>query len=104
MDSNRFKKALAAAPGSRFVLVTDQLFWQLYDAMELTPRKVSWRAPQDGACTKIMNALLASQHLPRAHELAENTWHMNEHDILRVIHGLTEKRDTDGRLMDFEVY
>jgi hypothetical protein len=103
MPLDLLKKALAVARGSRLVIVTDELFWQLYDAMELSPRKVGWRAPQDPACEKIMNTLLARHHLPRADQLTEVTWHLTQHGSIRVIRGLPAGRVLNGQPVDFEI-
>jgi hypothetical protein len=104
MNIDALKKALAVAPACRFVVVTDALFWQLYDAMELRPRKATWRAPLDAACAKIMNTLLAHNQLPHADHLTDVTWHLTEHHGIRVIRGAAETLSSAGHVAGFEVY
>jgi len=103
MDISALKKALAIRPDSRLVIVTDELFWQLYDAMELVPREANWRAPQDPACEKVMNTLLARCYLPRADQLSEVTWHLTQHNNIRIVRG-PPAGQRQAPSEDFEIY
>ena len=85
MSLQSLRAALRTAPSTCAVLVSDTLFWELYETLELCPQRHPWRAPQDSACKKVLDALLANQQLPRSDQIGEITWHLVRHDKLRVV-------------------
>jgi hypothetical protein len=98
------KSALAETTPRRAVFVSDSLFWELYDELELTPRKHEWRSPRDFVCKKVLDALLINQRLPKADKVEDMTWHLVHHGMARVVRCPDFGRTHDHGPNSFEIF
>ena len=89
MSLEDLKNALTAGKPPRAVVVSTQLFAQLYEAAELRPAKQQWNPPTDPACKKVLDTWLRVEGLPVSDQLVTVTWRLVSHEEVRVV------RDTD---------
>ncbi len=71
------------------LVVSHDLFMELYQAADLRPKRRRWPAPADPACRKVINAWLKTEGLPPADQLSSVSWHLVWYGGLKVL------RDTD---------